>query len=319
MPKRVMTILADMAPKQEVYSIDECFLDLTGVPALREHGQAMRKRIRQWTGLPVCVGIAASKTLAKLANHVAKKQPQFDSVCDFGGFSAIELDAMLGSLEAGDVWGIGRRLTPRLEQLGIRSVRDLRDADTALIRSTFGVVLERTVHELRGESCLAMEDEAPARKQIMSSRSFGVEVTTFEELRESLLTYVARAAEKLRHDGSVASAVTVFVQTNEHKNVAQHNARMVVPLPQASDDTVLVGQAAVSGLRSIYRKGFRYKKTGILLMDLMPKAQRQASLFEDAEQLKKRDRFNRAMDSINAKYGRSTVSLAGLASTSAGR
>ena len=311
MSARAMRILADLAPRQEVYSIDECFLDFAGMPDKAAHAQAIRQRIQQWTGLPVCVGIASTKTLAKLANHVAKKRPAYNSVCDLSACGDAELSALLASIEVGEVWGVGRRLQAHLQGLGITTVRDLRDADAAALRQRFGVVMERTMRELRGDSCMHLQEVAPAKQQIMCSRSFGQEVTSFEALRESVLTYVSRAAEKLRREHSQTSAVMVFVQTNPHKDVPQYSRQIVVPLPLATDDTLLLSRAASAGVRAIFREGYRYKKSGTMLMELTPKAQRQATLFDDVAKIEKRARLNATLDSINTRYGRTTLALAG--------
>ena len=201
MSNRMMAVLASYSPRQEIYSIDECFLGLDGFSHydLMAHAQKMRQQVKQWVGLPVCVGIAPTKTLAKLANHCAKKGlAGDDGVCDFGQLGKEEYEALLASLPVGEVWGVGRKLTARLNEMGIHTVRQLRDADTATIRRQFSVVLERTIMELRGISCLELEELAPAKKQIMSSRSFGAYVHTLPELEEAVSTYIARAAEKLR-------------------------------------------------------------------------------------------------------------------------
>lgn len=312
MSRRVMTILADLAPRQEVYSIDESFLDCTGLPGLFEHGQLIRRRILKWTGLPVCVGFAPTKTLAKLANHCAKKTlAGGDGVCDLTALSAAELQALLQRIEVGEVWGVGPRISVKLQAMGIWSVWDLRQADTATIRDRFGVVLGRTVRELRGESCLPLEALTPPKQQIMCSRSFGQEITSIEELRQSVLTYVARAAEKLRRQQSLTSAVLVFARTNPFKDVPQLSRQIVVPLPYPTDDTILLSRAARAGIERIFEPGYRYKKSGTMLMELQPKLQRQVTLFEDPAAIARRDRLNQAMDRINSRYGRRTVSLMG--------
>lgn len=311
MSARVMKILGDMAPRQEVYSIDESFLDLSGVPRRVEHGQAIRHRIKQWVGLPVCVGMGPTKTLCKLANHLAKKRPVYDSVCDLAAYSPDERSALLASIDVGEVWGIGRRLSVQLQALGIENVLQLRDADAASLRDRFGVVMERTVRELRGDSCMALEEHAPAKQQIMCSRSFGQEVTTLIELRESVLTYVSRAAEKMRKEKSQTSAVMVFAHTNPHKDVPQYSRKVVVPLPSPTDDTLVLARAASFGIKTIFRPGYRYKKSGTMLLDLTPRAQRQTTLFEDTASIEKRERLNVAMDKINLRYGRTTVAVAG--------
>lgn len=312
MSRRVMTILADLAPRQEVYSIDECFLDCTGIRGLTDYGQFIRKRIQMWTGLPVCVGFAPTKTLAKLANHCAKKSlAGTDGVCDLTVLPADELQALLRRIKVGEVWGVGPRISVKLQAMGIQSVWDLRRADAATIRDRFGVVLERTVRELCGESCLPIEALAPPKQQTMCSRSFGQEITTLDELRQSVLTYVARAAEKLRRQQSLTSAVLVFAHTNPFKDVPQLSRQVVVPLPYPTDDTILLSRAARAGIERIFEPGYRYKKSGTMLMELQPKTKRQVTLFEDPAAIARRERLNQAIDRINSRYGRRTVSLLG--------
>lgn len=312
MSRRVMTILADFAPRPEVYSIDECFLDVTGIPGLTAHGHLIRARIQQWVGLPVCVGYAETKTLAKLANHFAKKGlAGSDGVCDLTALSQTDRYSLLDQIEVGEVWGVGRRLAPQLEAMRIKTVGDLRRADIATIRSRFGVVLERTVRELRGEDCLQLEAVAPDKDQIMASRSFGRPVTELSELREAVITYVTRAGEKLRRQGSVASSVLVSLRTNPFNDDPQYARQILMPLPHPTDDTLALADAAERGIRKIYRAGFRYHKAGVMLMGLMPAEHRQTTLFEDTAAIARRQRLNETVDKINGKFGRRTVELAG--------
>jgi DNA polymerase V len=312
MSNRVMRILGDAAPALELYSIDEAFLDLTGVAAPAALGAELRRRIRQWTGLPVCVGIGSTKTRAKIANHVAKKRAQHAGVFDLEALAGGEQTQLLRDIDVGEAWGIGARLTARLAAFGVRNVADLRDAPRVAVREHFGVVVERTARELAGEACLTLEEVTPRKKQIMCSRSFSRDVETFEALREAVLTYVTRAAAKLRDEGSVAGALQVFVMTNPFKpERPQYSRGCTVPLAGASDDTLQLAATALRGLQAIYRQGFRYKKAGVMLVELAPKAQRQATLFDDAEQLRRRDRLNTALDRINGRFGRDTVHLAG--------
>ena len=202
MSNRVATILRDFSPDIEVYSIDESFLRIETVTHLYggavAMGQQMRERIRQWTGLPVCVGIAPTKTLTKFANHLAKKNAVFEGVCDLHAMTRLERLEWMYGVEVGEVWGVGRRIAKRLEAMHIGTVLDLRNASPKEIRAQFGVVIERTCNELRGISCLELDDVAPSKQQIMSSRSFGTPVETIAELREAVASYIARAAEKLR-------------------------------------------------------------------------------------------------------------------------
>ncbi len=204
MSARMMAVLGRFSPDQEIYSIDECFLGMDGFERydLAAYGQQIRTRIKQWLGLPVCVGFGATKTLAKLANHVAKKRPEFGGVCDLAALSAAAQDALFASIDVGEVWGVGHRGTPRLKALGIDNVQALREADPTWLRREFSVVLERTVAELNGTPCIALEEEAPAKQQIMSSRAFGAYVYDLAGLEEAVATYVGRAAEKLRRQGS---------------------------------------------------------------------------------------------------------------------
>ncbi len=312
MSNRVITILSEFAPDIEVYSIDESFLQIESVAHLyggsQAMGQLMRQRIRQWTGLPVCVGIGPTKTLAKFANHLAKKNAVFDGVCDLHVLSRPERLQWMAGIDVGEVWGVGRRIAIRLKELGILSVRDLRNASPKEIRTHFGVVMERTCNELRGLSCLDLEDVAPAKQQIMSSRSFGAPVEALVELREAVATYVASAAAKLREQGSVSGAIYVFAQTNRFReDDAQYNAGLTVPLEEPSDDTLVLIKAALGGLGKIYRPGFRYKKAGITLTLLTDKTLRQETLFDDPQVRAKSKRLMAVIDAVNQEYGRETL------------
>lgn len=314
MSARVMSILSTFSPKQEVYSIDECFLDLEGFPpeSLPEYGQTIRKTIKQYTGIPVCVGIADTKTLAKLANHCAKKGlAGKDGVCDFNQISPTGLKRLFQSLPVEEVWGVGRRITQRLNQLGITTVQDLKAADPEYIRSQFSVVLQRTVEELNGIPCIELEDAHTPRQQIVVSRSFGMPVTTLDDLSESVAYYATRAAEKLRKDGSVASALCVYIETNPFKaGEPQYQRSQVVAIPNPADDTAKLVSAAIQGLKVIYRPGFRYKKSGVMLMGLQPKATLQADLFTDIQAQARTDERMKVMDAINKRMGKGAITLA---------
>ncbi len=314
MSDRVMTILRDFSPDVEIYSIDECFLSLNGLNILwssaTEMGQSMRQRVRQWLGLPVCVGFGASKTLAKLANHIAKKQPAFNGVCDLGSLSSEQIDALLANIAVREVWGVGSRISLKLEAAGIKTVQALRNTPTSWLRSKFGVVMERTGNELNGISCLALEEVTPPRKQIISSRSFGQLVYTLPELKESVASYVSSAAEKLRGQQSTCDAIQVFVETNPHREQdPQYSNSITVPLPNASGDTRLLIRAALFGLERIYRPGFAYKKTGVMLTGISSVVMSQGSLFTEYGADEKSTKLMNAIDQLNRRYGRNTVSV----------
>ena len=314
MSARVMNILSGFSPKQEVYSIDECFLDLAGFNSatLLDYAQKIRKTVKQGVGIPVCVGIADTKTLAKLANHCAKKGfAGNDGVCDFGRLSASELSTLFASIPVGDVWGIGRRITEGLGKLGIQTVEDLRCANTEYIRQQFSIVVERTVKELNGVQCVELEDAGTARQQIMVSRSFGTTVMNLDDLSESIAYFATLAAEKLRHDQSVATSICVFVRTNPFKESdPQYEKSVVVPLVQPSDDTTKLVNAALKGLKTIYRAGYQYKKSGVLLMGLHSKSSVQKTLFDDPVEQAKSDNMMSVMDAINHKMGAGSMTIA---------
>jgi DNA polymerase V len=312
MSNRVVSVLREFSPDIEVYSIDESFLRVETLVHL--HGDAtamghvMRHRIRRWTGLPVCAGFGATKTLAKFANHLAKKNPVFDGVCDLSSMTDSERNGWMAKIEVGEVWGVGRRIAARLETMGVRTVLDLATTDLKALRIQFGVVMERTASELRGVSCLELEDLADPKQQIMASRSFGSMVRDIAEISEAVSWHIDRAAEKLRSQGSVAGAVYVFVQTNRFRQSdLQYDGGVVVPLPDVSDDTRSLTTAALTGLRHIFRKGYQYKKCGVMLMELTVKAQRQETLFDDVEARERAAKTMAVMDSINRVWGRGTL------------
>lgn len=314
---RCVEVLSTFSPNIEVYSIDESFLELSGFEGrdggLMGYGTEIRQRVADWLGLAVCVGIGPSKTLAKLANHAAKKNlAGADGVCDFTTMPPAALDALFSHIEVGEVWGVGRKIEVRLEAMGIRTVQQLRDADTELMRSKFSVVVERTVRELRGVSCLDLQEVVPEKQQIMSSRSFGQLVYDLAELEEAVASYVAKAAEKLRNQNSLSGAVQVYIRTNVFKpEVPQYQQAVTVPLPEATSDTRVLTRWALRVLRRIYRPGFGYHKAGITLMNIVPATSQQFSLFPSGGAVDARSlQLMGVLDGINGKYGRGTMRLA---------
>jgi DNA polymerase V len=311
MSSRMMSVLGSYSPQQEIYSIDECFLGLDGFPPAEfaAYGQRIRQQVKLWVGLPVCVGIAATKTLAKLANHCAKKNlAGSDGVCDFGRMSAPQMDALLDRIGIGEVWGVGRRLTEKLARRGIATVKQLRDADSKTLRREFSVVLERTVLELRGIACVELEEAAPNKQQIICSRTFGRYVYSLDELNEAVAGYLARAAEKLRYQGSLASALQVFVRTNPfNPDHPQYQRGLTVPLPQATSDSVALTRAALWALKRLYKPGYAYQKAGVMLLDLSDAATPQGCLFTGHRD---NTTLMQVMDRVNRQWGRGTLKLA---------
>ncbi len=315
MSNRMMTLLGQFAPKQEVYSIDECFLSLDGLNVdLVAYGQKIRQRIGQWIGLPVCVGIGPTKTLAKLANYIAKKQLQWQGVCDLSVLPESVLNHLLAEIEVGEVWGVGRRTQEKLTGMGIHTALAFKQADATFIGHHFSIMMQRTVLELRGVSSLQLESVVPARKQIMCSRSFGMPVIQLADLQQAVISYVTRAAEKLRAQSLLAGAVHVHIRTNPHRQKeAQYSQGMTVTLMEACCDTLKLVQASLWGLQRIYRPGYRYSKAGVILMELMPKGLKQMALFTDRNYAVNKDvrPLMQTVDRINQRMGKDTVFLAG--------
>jgi DNA polymerase V len=312
MSNRMMAIIGRYSPKQEVYSIDECFLGLDGFTNydLMAHGQSIRQQVNQWIGIPVCVGIGPTKTLAKLANHCAKKGlAGQDGVCDFNLLNQQEKEVLFETIPVGEVWGVGWRLTEKFDGLGIKTVLDLKSADARTLRDTFSITLERTILELRGVSCLELEEVAPAKKQIVSSRAFGAYVHDLPGLEEAVSLYMARAAEKLRAQNSVAGAVQVFIRTNPFKDDhPQYQAGVTVPLVSPTSDTRRLTRAALMGLKHLYKPGYAYQKAGVMLMELREVGHEQGRLFDDFAP--DRPRLMDVMDKVNSHWGRGTLRLA---------
>lgn len=313
MSNRVMSILREFSPDQEVYSIDESFLDLTGFQSrdIIQYGQQMRRRILKWTGLPVCVGIGATKTLAKLANHCAKKRPAFNGVCNFNAMSHDELDCLLSEIPVGEIWGVGGKLAPRLEALGFKSVYDLKHANQKIMRKEFSVVMEKTIRELNGTVCIELEDVPPPKQQILSSRSFGQPVRDYNSLAESITLYISRAAEKLRCQQSLAGSVYVYIRTSPFKpDDPFYSNGMTVSLPSPVSDSRQLANVALWALKQLYRPNYNYAKAGVMLSELVPVGNVQIDMFTKTETSVKSTELMKAMDSINRKMGKDSIKLA---------
>jgi DNA polymerase V len=308
MSARVITVLSQFTPDLEIYSIDEAFLGLDGFVDLEAYAKAPRAAVLQWTGIPVSVGIAPTKTLAKVANHLAKKEQKHG-----GGVLLLDeaaQDAALAKMALTDLGGVAGRLVARLQAIGIETPLDLKHGDSWLIRERLGVVTARLSFELRGTRCLDLEREIPDRKSIMASRSFGRLVTTLAELREAVTCYTAQAAEKLRRQNLAAASLMVSIETNRFKpDEPQYYATRPVRLPvETSDSAKLIG-AALAGLGTIWRNGYRYKKAGVLLLDLYPATTVQDGLFDQKDDAR-RVTLMRTIDRLNLRFGRDTVSFA---------
>lgn len=314
MSNRVMTTLEEMSPRVEIYSIDEAFCDLTGVRNCRdltEFGREIRTTVLQRTHLTVGVGIAQTKTLAKLANYAAKKwQRQTGGIVDLSNVDRQR--KLLAALPVGEVWGIGRRISKKLEGMGIKTALDLADTDIRFIRKHFNVVLERTVRELRGEPCLELEEFAPVKQEIVCSRSFGDRVTEYSAMRQAICSYASRAAEKLRGEHQYCRFISAFVKTSPFALNEPYygNSASVKLLTPTQDSRDIIG-AAIKCLDAIWKDGHRYQKAGVMLGDFFSQGVAQLNLFDDNAPRAGSERLMEVLDHLNAKDGKGTLYFAG--------
>ncbi|MBU2710798.1 Y-family DNA polymerase [Zooshikella harenae] len=269
MSQRLMSILESFIPYVEVYSIDEAFLDLTNLYAGSSsailYGQQIRVTLAQYCGLPMSIGIAPTKTLAKLANHYAKQHPEYNGVYEV---QPGQETMLLKAMPLGEVWGVGRQLSHKLQAMGLSTAYDLACIPPKEIRKRFNVLLERTVRELNGEPCIELIHQAPDKQQIICSRSFSKRVFSLEDLQEAISSYTSRAAEKLRSQRSTAKTIMIFIRTSPFDRQGQYRRSVFIPLPYPTMDSRLLVQNALKGLKAIYQPGFAYAKAGVMLCDL---------------------------------------------------
>jgi DNA polymerase V len=320
MSDRMMSLAAGLGPAQEIYSIDESFIDLSGMRGdLTDRARRIRARIHAWVGIPCGVGIGTTKTLAKLANHIAKtaeRKPgsypaEHAQVCNLCALTGAELDDLFKVTEVGEVWGVGRRIAAQLQAGGVKTVLDLVRMDPATVRSRWSVVLERTVRELQGLSCVDFDDAPGPKKQIACTRSFGRTVKDLPQLLEAVSEFATRAAEKLRRQTSVAGQLLVFAHTSPHRPGPRFHKTVTVPLRRPTAETPLLVQAAVRGMRQIFEPGFDLVKAGVMLLDLAPAGRVQGELALDADvRDEHRERLMTAMDTLNDRYGKGTLHVA---------
>lgn len=332
---RMMSIAGQYAPRQEIYSIDESFLCFDGMPRvdLAGVGRTLRSHVLKWVGIPTCVGFGPTKTLAKLANYIAKtaeRKPgsyplDYAQVFNLGSLDPVERAQALAATDVGEVWGVGPRISARLIEAGIKTAQDLAAADAKVIRREFSVTLEKTVLELQGVRCIDLDDGPVDRQQIACTRSFGRAVLDLAELEEAVSEFATRAGEKLRKQGSSAGALMVFIRTSPFRmKDAQYSRMLTVPLARPTSDTRTLIYAAVAGLRSIYAAGYRFAKAGVLLVDLQPDSVQQDELalfggeIVAGQQPADKLRLMKAMDELNQRFGKGSVKV-GSAGTQAAK
>jgi len=314
MSRRVTDVLSQHTPHVDVYSIDESFLGFEGFEpeTLNERCQVMRHQVKRDTGIPVSVGLSTSKTLAKIANHRAKKEAGFDGVAIMEPDSD-DTRTFLEQLPVTEIWGVAGRSAVRLQTLGIETAWQLRNAAPKQLRKHFSVVMERIVYELRGEDCISLDDMAQPKKQIMVSRSFGRLTQNKKDLQEAVRVHTARAGEKLRAQQGLAQAIMVFVRTNRFRqDLPSYSKSIVVPLPYATCDSRDLVRAAAAGLEQIFKTGIMYQKCGVMLMDLCDHNNEQLGLLAEPlsdEKRKRNEKLMATLDKLNREHGKNTVRL----------
>jgi len=313
--RRIGEVYEMYSPRVEVYSIDESFLDFDGFPNKEQHARNLVKHVKKLVGIPVRIGLGPTKTLAKCANHLAKKNEIFDRVCDLS--DPVMRDYFLPRIPASDIWGIGRATTQKLQGLNINTAAELRDMPLKQARAVGTVVLERTVSELRGHSCLSFDDVEPQRKGMAVTRSSGQPMTDFNMVIEALTAHATRAAEKLRQHGLVTGSLNAFYTTSRFaKNKPQHRASRTTHLTPMSNDTLDLVKAAHRCAEAAWRgptdrnmMGYAYSKAGIILDDLLPLSERSMTLFDTPSQ--EREQLMMALDKVNTRFGKKSLVMAG--------
>jgi DNA polymerase V len=307
--QRVMMILSNFTPELEIYSIDEAFLDLSEMPGinLSDYSQKIKKTIKQWTGMPVSIGVAQTKTLAKIANHLAKKYPDYSGVLDL--INLPEKVKALEKVKVENIWGIGRKHSKFLMKNNIKTALQLKNTDDQWVKKHMGVVSQRIVLELRGEVCYPLDLNPADKKEICTSRSYGHPLENYEEIEQATTTYITRTAEKLRKQHSFAQTLIVFLMTNRFSKDPQYANYKIIQLPVATNDTIELIHYTVKTLKSIFRKGYKYKKSGVIVTNLIPDNQRQIVLWDEKDREKSKELMN-TIDKINKKLGRDKIGYA---------
>lgn len=315
MSRRFMKVLSDfVAPQeQEIYSIDECFLDLTahfGNYDLTDYAQQIRERVFSWLGLPVCIGIGRSKTEAKLANHIAKKNAHFNGVCNLVSMDPCSTESLYQSIDVSEVWGVGRKHTKKLNSMGIHSVMDFVLASPLMIRDQFSIVMHRTLLELHGVACIELEHSPPAKKQIVASRSFGQRVHEIDDLKEAISKYVMDAVTRLRDEKLLCGCLIGFVQSNPFDTSKPfYNKSLSFALPEPSDNLLMLSKIATTMIDELYAKDIAFKKCGVILTCLEPKENHVYDMFTDMKQVAISDALMDSLDDIQSRYGKSKIAL----------
>ncbi|WP_111895151.1 Y-family DNA polymerase [Acinetobacter sp. MB5] len=315
MSRRFMQLLADFVTpqEQEVYSIDECFLDLSAYAEhinLTDHAHSILKRVFRWLGLPACIGVGRSKTEAKLANHIAKKNKYFNGVCNLVDMDPCSIEGLYQTIDAGEVWGIGRKHAKKLASLGIHSVMDFSMASPEMLRKQFSVVMQRTSMELQGISCMQLENAPKARQQIIASRSFGHRITELEDLKEAMSLYVQDAVSRLRSEKLLCGCLLGFAQSSPFDpSKPFYNQTRSYTLPEPTDNLLILSKIATNMVNELYAQDVTFKKCGVILTCLEPKHTHTHDIFTDLHDCNASDDLMNSLDKIQHKFGKTKLAL----------
>lgn len=327
---RMMNVIGQFAPNQEIYSIDESFLDISGIAENgRTIGNQIRQRVLQWIGIPTCVGIGSTKTLAKLANHLAKTVPRLQGICDLSGLQGKQLFKAIRHVSIDQVWGVGKHLSKDLHSMGINTAADLATANFNLLHKRFSIALLRTAQELNGLSCINFESAPSPKQQIMCSRSFGQAVTSKNDLAQAIANFANTAATKLRKQGLLVSNIMVFIRTSQFHSGKQYSASTICKTIYPTNNSQNIIAHALAGLNNIYRSNYKYAKAGVCMLDLtnLDAANQQMELFNfyDTNNQSERIAIHQhnngkslmsTIDNINQRYGKNTITSASTISPS---
>lgn len=315
MSRRFHKILASYVTDEEVepYSIDECFVDFTAYEKnfdLEKVGQQMRQQLWKWLGLPVCVGIGRSKTESKIANHIAKKNPGFNSVCDLVSMDPCNKEYYFGNIDVSEVWGVGRKHAKKLHGMGVKTVLDLACTEAREMQRQFSIVMARTINELQGISCIEIEDTPPSKKQIIKSCSFGAKVTELSDLKEAIAMHAQEACKRLRDEESLCGCLLVFVQSSPFDESSPfYNKSITGAFSEPTDCSTDFVRAAVKMVSDIFKEGIKYKKCGVILTGLEPKAGHTYDLLTDFEQIEKKELLMKTLNNVHNKFGKKKLGV----------
>ncbi|RSO39141.1 Y-family DNA polymerase [Acinetobacter lactucae] len=315
MSRRFHKILASYVTDEEVepYSIDECFVDFTAYEKnfdLEKVGQQMRQQIWKWIGLPVCVGIGRSKTEAKISNHIAKKNQGFNGVCDLVNMDLCNKEYYFSLIDVSEVWGVGRKHAKKLHSMGVRTVLDLACTEAREMQRQFSIVMARTINELQGIACIEIEDTPPSKKQIIKSCSFGTKVTELNDLKEAIAMHAQEACKRLRDEESLCGCLLVFVQSSPFDESAPfYNKSITGAFSEPTDSALDFVKAAVKMVSDIYKEGIKYKKCGVILTGLEPKAGHTYDLLTDFATIEKKEQLMKALDNVHNKFGKKKLGI----------